>query len=123
MSQKSRFSERLALLACIAALAALLVGAPPAAAQNEKPLDAPRAAGVIGERYDGYVVLRDANAPQSVKDLVVRVNERRRAHYEKRAAQDKVPAAAIGKIYAQQIMQQAPAGTYFLDESGKWIRR
>lgn len=123
MSQKSRFSDRLAFLACAAALAALLLGAQPAAAQNEKPLDAPRAAGVVGERYDGYAVLRDANAPQAVKDMVVKVNERRKSFYAKRAAEDKVPEAAVGKIYAQQIIKRAPAGTYFLDESGKWTRR
>lgn len=122
MSQKSRFSDRLTLLACVTALAALLLGAPGAAAQG-KPLDAPRAAGVVGERYDGYAVLRDANAPQEIKDLVVRVNERRKSYYAKRAAEDKAPVAAVGKIYAQQIINRAPAGTYFLDESGKWTRR
>jgi uncharacterized protein YdbL (DUF1318 family) len=123
MSPKSRFSDRLTFLACVAALALPLLGAQPAKAQQEKPLDAPRAAGVVGERYDGYVVLRDGNASQSVKDLVVRVNERRKAFYAKRAAEDKVPEAAVGKIYAQQIIKRAPAGTYFLDESGKWTRR
>ena len=121
MWQKSRFSDRLTRLACVSVLAALLA-AQPAAAQD-KPLDAPRAAGIVGERYDGYAVLRDANAPQAVKDLVVKVNERRKAYYATRAAADKVPAAAVGKIYAQQIIKQAPAGTYFLDESGKWTRR
>ena len=125
MSQKSRFSDRLTLLACVTALAALLLGAPvaPGAAAQDKPLDAPRAAGIVGERYDGYAVLRDANAPQEIKDLVVRVNERRKSYYAKRAAEDKAPVAAVGKIYAQQIIKRAPAGTYFLDETGKWTRR
>jgi uncharacterized protein YdbL (DUF1318 family) len=123
MSQKNRFSDRLTILACVTALAGLLLGTQPTAAQQEKPLDAPRAAGVVGERYDGYAVLRDANAPQAVKDLIVRVNERRKAFYAKRAAEDKVPEAAVGRIYAQQIVKRAPAGTYFLDESGKWTRR
>lgn len=100
----------------------MLLGAPEAVAQG-KPLDAPRAAGVVGERYDGYVVLRDANAPQGVKDLVAQTNAQRKALYAKRAAEDKAPEAAIGKIYAQQIIKSAPAGTYFLDESGKWTRR
>jgi hypothetical protein len=104
------------------ALTAMLLGAPPAAAQD-RPLDAPRAAGVVGERFDGFAVLRDSKAPQAVKDLVAQSNARRKAFYAKRAAEDKVPEAAIGKIYAQQIIKRAPAGTYFLDESGKWIRR
>jgi uncharacterized protein YdbL (DUF1318 family) len=123
MSPKTRFSDRLTIVARVAALAALLLGAQPASAQQEKPLDAPRAAGIVGERYDGYAVLRDANAPQAIKDLVVRVNERRKAYYAKRAVEQKVPEAAVGKIYAQQIIKRAPAGTYFLDESGKWTRQ
>ena len=88
-----------------------------------KPLDAPRAAGQIGERYDGYVVLRDSKAPQSVKNLVKQTNAQRKALYEKRAKEDKAPVAAIGAIYAQQIRKSAPKGTYFLDSKGKWTRK
>jgi uncharacterized protein YdbL (DUF1318 family) len=122
MSQKSRFSSRAVSAACAAALSALLLAAPPVAAQD-RPLDGPRAAGQVGERFDGFAVVRDPNAPQSVKDLVAQANARRKAFYAKRAAEDKAPEAAVGKIYAQQIIKRAPAGTYFLDESGKWIRR
>jgi hypothetical protein len=99
----------------------MLLGAP-AFAQG-KPLDAPRAAGQVGERYDGYAVLRDSNAPQSVKSLVSQTNAQRKALYEKRAKEDKVPVEAIGKIYAQQIINSAPKGTYFLSQSGQWTRR
>lgn len=123
MSRKTRFSSRRAFLTGLFALLALaFVGGPPATAQA-KPLDAPRAAGTVGERYDGYVVLRDANAPQSIKNLVAQTNAQRKALYEKRAKEDKVPVSAIGKIYAEQIIKSAPAGTYFLDASGKWTRR
>lgn len=104
----------------MAMLALILLGGVSAQA---KPLDAPRAAGQIGERYDGYVVLRDKNAPQSVKNLVAQTNAQRKALYEKRAKEDKVPVSAIGKIYAEQIIKSAPKGTYFLDSSGKWTRR
>jgi uncharacterized protein YdbL (DUF1318 family) len=105
----------------LALLAILFVAAPVMA--QAKPLDAPRAAGIIGERYDGYVVLRKSNASQSIKNLVARTNAERRALYEKRAKQEKVPVQAIGKIYAKQIFQSAPKGTYFLQANGKWTRR
>jgi uncharacterized protein YdbL (DUF1318 family) len=123
MSRKIRFSNRPRLIAGALALLALLVlGAPQAMAQG-KPLDAPRAAGIVGERYDGYAVLRDGNAPQAIKDLVAQTNAQRKSLYEKRAQEDKVPVAAIGKIYAEQIIKSAPKGTYFLDSAGKWTRR
>jgi uncharacterized protein YdbL (DUF1318 family) len=123
MSRKTRYSDRPHLLAGVLALLALLCFAAPHAMAQGKPLDAPRAAGTVGERYDGYAVLRDGNAPQSVKNLVAQTNAQRKALYEKRAKEDKVPVEAIGKIYAQQIVNGAPKGTYFLDESGKWTRR
>jgi len=122
MWKRIRSSERAALLACAIALAAMLLPGAPVFAQG-KPLDGPRAAGQVGERYDGYVVLRDANAPQGVKSLVSQTNAQRKALYEKRAAEDKVPVEAIGKIYAQQIINSAPKGTYFLSQSGQWTRR
>jgi hypothetical protein len=99
----------------------MLLGAPVFA--QGKPLDGPRAAGQVGERYDGYAVLRDANAPAAVKSLVSQTNAQRKALYEKRAKEDKVPVEAIGKIYAQQIINSAPKGTYFLSQSGQWTRR
>lgn len=107
----------------ILALALLIFAGVPQGMAQGKPLDAPRAAGTIGERFDGYVVLRDSNAPQSIKDLVAQTNAQRKALYEKRAKEDNAPVGEIGKIYAQQIMKSAPAGTYFLDASGKWTQR
>lgn len=125
MSKPIRFSDRRAavagLLAMTLAIAMFFAAPSPTLAQG-KPLDAPRAAGQIGERFDGYVVLRDSNAPQSVKNLVSQTNAQRRALYERRAKEDNVPVAAIGKIYAQQIMKSAPKGTYFLNEGGSWVR-
>ena len=123
MSRKTRFSSRRIILAALFAMLAVAFVSGPQSTAQAKPLDAPRAAGTIGERYDGYVVLRDGNAPQSIKNLVAETNAQRKALYEKRAKEDKVPVAAIGKIYAEQIIKSAPAGTYFLDASGKWTRR
>jgi uncharacterized protein YdbL (DUF1318 family) len=123
MSRKTRFSNRRCFLAGLMAMLAIALVTGPVATARAKPLDGPRAAGQIGERYDGYVVLRDQNAPASVKALVSQTNAQRKALYEKRAKEDKVPVSAIGKIYAEQIIKSAPKGTYFLDASGKWTRR
>jgi hypothetical protein len=123
MWNKTRSSNRNRVAAGLLALALVVfAGLLPATVQAQS-LDAVRTAGTVGERYDGYLVLRDTGAPGNVKSLVTKTNAQRKALYEKRSKEEKVPVAAIGKIYAQQIMQKAPKGTYFLSESGKWSRK
>ena len=96
----------------------LLLGfaAPTALAQG---LDELRASGALGERYDGLVVVRDAGAA-GAGDVAAEVNAKRQSLYEERAAAQGVTAQDIGRVYAEQIMQSAPGGTWFLDENGSW---
>ncbi len=98
---------------------ALAVSAPAAMAQS---LDDLRASGAIGERYDGYVVVRDSGAA-GAQSVANEVNAKRRSLYEQRAASQGVTPADVGRVYAGQIMQQAPGGTWFLDENGKWRQK
>ena len=116
----SRFSlSRRRLLAALPLAAAALAGlAAPAAAQS---LDDFRKQGIIGERYDGLAVVRQPNA--AAQALVDRVNARRSRIYAERAAQQKVPAAQVGKVYAREIFNRAPAGTWFLGEDGRWVKK
>ncbi len=103
------------------ALAALALPAE-AVAQSARPLDEPRAAGQVGERYDGYAVTR-GNVPPDIAALVAKVNAERKALYAQRAAADHVPVEAVGRIYAAEIIKSAPPGTWFLSESGQWTRK
>jgi len=93
-----------------------------ASAQSTRLLDGPRAAGAVGERYDGYAVARGAVSPDIAK-LVDQVNAERRAVYAERAKNTGAPIEAVGKIYAQEIVKSAPAGTWFLAENGQWTRK
>jgi uncharacterized protein YdbL (DUF1318 family) len=106
-------------------LLSLLLAAPPFAAAwaQARPLDPPRAAGVVGERYDGLAVVRAPNAPSDVRALVDQTNAERSALYKQRAASDGASVDAVGRIYAQEIMKAAPAGTWFLQESGQWTKK
>lgn len=102
-------------------VAILLALAPfPAGAQS---LDQLRTDGVVGERYDGFAVVRDASAPAGVHGFVAGVNEKRRRIYEDRAAQEKVPVGQVGRVYATQLFERLPPGSWFLDEAGKWVRK
>ena len=43
--------------------------------------------------------------------------------YADQAAQQKLTVDQIGRIYAPQILQAAPAGTWFHQESGAWVQK
>ncbi len=106
--------RRLLGLAIVAPV--LVFAASGASAQSLNEL---RASGVIGERFDGYTVAR-SGAGSSVANSV---NAERRKIYSQRAAQQGVSADQVGRVYARQIFGQAPGGTYFLQENGKWTRK
>jgi uncharacterized protein YdbL (DUF1318 family) len=107
-----------------ALLVSLLALAPLAAALAQgRPLDAPRAAGQVAERFDGFAVVRDAGAPAPIKALVDQTNAERHTLYQQRATADGATPDAVGKIYAQEIMKAAPAGTWFQQESGQWVKK
>jgi len=97
-------------------------GLPGFATAETRLLDAPRAAGLVGERFDGYAVAHGSVTPD-IAALIDKVNKERHDVYAARAASENVPIDAIGKIYAAQIMQSAPAGTWFLSESGQWTKK
>lgn len=103
-------------------LAGVLVLASAGVHAQARPLDALRVEGVVGERFDGFAVVRGA-ASADVTALVSRVNAERRAIYDQNAAAQKAPVAAIGKIYAQEIAKSAPARTWFLSEAGQWSQK
>jgi uncharacterized protein YdbL (DUF1318 family) len=106
-----------AVLASLVVIAGL--SATPAEAQS---LDQLRASGVVGERFDGYAQALGGASGQ-VRALVSQVNAKRRRLYQQRAAEQRVSAGQVGRVFAGQIMQRAPRGTPFLSESGRWTRK
>jgi uncharacterized protein YdbL (DUF1318 family) len=95
----------------------------PGSALADARLDAYRADGVIAERFDGYVEIRNSNAPSEARALVADVNAKRRALYTQRASESNVPVEEVGKVFANKIGETAPPGTYFRRPSGDYIRK
>lgn len=117
MTSNPRTFSRRTLLAGMACMLAL-----PAAAQQRRLLEGPRASGEAGERFDGYAVVHGA-ASAEVRTLVDKVNAHRREIYGKKAAEQKVTVDAIGRIYAGKIMERLPKGTWLLREDGRWVQK
>ena len=84
-------------------------------------LDELRKKGVVGERFDGIAVVRGDDS--AAKALVEAVNVKRSSIYAERAKAQNVPAVEVGKVYAKEIVEKAPAGTWFLGEDGKWLQK
>jgi uncharacterized protein YdbL (DUF1318 family) len=116
---KRRFALGVSWLSGLVLGLLLAFNAPAAMAQSLEDL---RASGAIGERYDGYVEVRDSGAA-GANSRENEVNAKRRSIYEERAAAQGVTPEEIGQLYASQIMQKAPGGTWFLDENGNWRQK
>ncbi len=112
----------LTLVVALTVAFAALFAAPDLARAGTR-LDAYRADGVIAERFDGYVEIRDSNAPSAARALVADVNARRRALYTQRASESNVPVEEVGKVFANKIVKTAPPGTYFRRPGGDYVRR
>lgn len=95
-----------------------LIGSGPVQAASLEEL---RASGAVGERYDGYAVVRN-NAPGAAA-VVEQVNAERRRIYQERAAQQNISPAQVGAVYASQIFNNAPPGTWFQSSDGSWRRK
>lgn len=106
------------LNALIVALALALCVAPAVAG----PLEDAKAAGLVGERPDGYVAAVPANPPANVVALVSDINARRLAAYTDIAAKNGTSVAAVGAVTAEKLYREAPSGTYLMVD-GRWVQK
>ena len=98
------------------ALCSVFALATPAHAQSLNDL---KASGKVGEAFDGFARARDG----SVQGTVNTVNAKRQAIYTKRAGEQGISAAQVGRVYANQIIAKAPRGTWILMENGSWRQK
>jgi uncharacterized protein YdbL (DUF1318 family) len=87
------------------------------------PLDDAKAAGLVGERPDGYVAAVSPSPTPDIAALVDQINRKRRAAYQDIAAKTGTPIEQVGALTAEKIAAQAAPGEYFMDASGQWVRK
>ena len=86
-------------------------------------LEDPKAAGLIGERGDGYLGLVDEAAPDVVQALVDGINAERTARYQDIAARSATELQVVEVIFGQKLAEDAVSGDYVMNAEGVWVRR
>lgn len=102
------------------ALALLLIA--PAAAAQTPPVDAARAAGAVGERYDGYIGVAGP-VSAAVRSQVARINIQRRALYSRLAANRGASPQDVGVTAGCQLLARVGVGEAYMLGDGIWRRR
>ena len=87
------------------------------------PLDDAKAAGLVGERIDGYLGVVDSGAPADVKALVEQINAERRAKYAEIAQKQGAPVQAVAQIAGEKLIERAGGGQYVMGADGQWRRK
>jgi uncharacterized protein YdbL (DUF1318 family) len=122
MYSSRRYFTRFALFGLLALVLSAFAAAAPARADDAQ-LNSLRAQGIVAASFDGYVIVKDSSTGSTAQSVVDRVNAERRAIYEARAKAQGVTATEVGQVYAGQIIQQAPKGTWFLAADGSWTQK
>ena len=105
-------------------LAALvgLAGFQPALAQYSPAIAEGRAAGIIGERYDGYLGFV-TTPPDALRKQVSAINIRRRALYSDLARRKGVSTEEVGVTAGCSTLGRVGIGEAYLLGDGGWQRR
>lgn len=98
--------------------AGLLAVAPPASAQTPA-VDAARVAGVVGERFDGYMGLARP-ASSALRSQVANINIRRRTLYSNLAASRGASPHDVGITAGCQLLARVGVGQAYLLTDGVW---
>jgi len=99
----------------------ILLLAGPAAAQTPA-VEAARASGAIGERYDGYLGVVGA-VSGAVRSQVATINIQRRSLYSNLAARKGVSPQDVGVTAGCQLLARVAVGEAYMWADGAWRRR
>jgi uncharacterized protein YdbL (DUF1318 family) len=98
-----------------------LLGAVPASGQTPV-IDAARAAGTVGERFDGYLGVAGP-VSASVQSQLSRINIQRRSLYSNLGAQKGATPQEVGITAGCELLARVSVGQSYMLSDGKWRRR
>ena len=101
---------------------ALVLAAAPAGAQTTRAVVAAQQAGVVGERFDGYLGFAAA-ASERVQREVGAINIKRRSLYTDLAARRRVTVSEVGIAAGCELLARVGVGEAYMLYDGAWRRR
>jgi uncharacterized protein YdbL (DUF1318 family) len=107
----------------LGAAAVLAASVPAFIAPAQTPaINAARQAGLVGERYDGYLGM-GAGASATLRSQVGAINIRRRTLYINLAASRRVSAQEVGITAGCTLLARVAVGEVYMLQDGVWRRR
>ena len=103
-------------------IAGAVMLATPGNAQESALIVQARGAGLIGERFDGYLGFV-ATPSEALRRQVNSINIRRRALYANLARQKGVSTEEVGITATCTLFMRIPVGGYYLTSDRGWLRR
>jgi uncharacterized protein YdbL (DUF1318 family) len=94
----------------------------PATGQDSSTILSARRAGLIGERFDGYLGFVTPNPSAELRRQVNAINIRRRSLYSGLAARRGVSPEEVGITTACSLLRRLGVGEYYLLGQGGWRR-
>jgi uncharacterized protein len=90
--------------------------------QSKALVDAAKAKGIVGERYDGYLGFVSSSSDQALKAAVDELNKGRRQVYAEADQKNNVPTGAAGaSAFTNFIFPRLPSGYYYLASNNQWM--
>ncbi len=80
-----------------------------------------KTAGYLGEQHNGYLGLVAPNG--QAKALMLTVNAKRKAFYQKIATKNNISVEQVAKLAAQKAYNATEAGQYIQDSNGQWHQK
>lgn len=105
----------------VALLSLTLVAFTAIDAAHAGQLDDAKAAGLVGEKADGYVGA--VTGGTDIDGLIDQVNAGRQAKYAEIASKRGAPVDAVAAIAGKKLIERAPSGHYVMGSDGQWQRK
>lgn len=82
-----------------------------------------KAAGLIGERNDGYLGYVVSPPQDDIKVLVKDINNKRRAKFSSTAEKNQLQTEQVAGRFYLRAVKETSRGDYYQNASGDWVKK
>jgi uncharacterized protein len=106
----------------LSAAVMLLLGALVAAPLHALELEDAKRQGLVGEEWTGFIGAVGDATPE-VQALVLEVNGRRRAEYQRIAQENNLTVRDVAEIAGRRLVERTPQGSYVRVPDRGWVQK